>query len=77
MYQLVGFRKLSGTGKQSGKPYSGYQFYLTYEDPKVTGYGVERVYIGDDYLGSYTPVLGDRVDLVYNRWGNVQEIRKV
>ena len=77
VFQVVGFQRVSGTSKNTGNPYSGYQIFLTYQSPKVSGYGSERVYIGDQALNGFVPELGQRVELRYNRWGNVSEIKVV
>lgn len=71
-YEVVGYRKCSGTSKNTGKPYSGYFVYLSFEQQGVTGKASENVFISDQ-LG-YEPFVGDRIRLNYNARGFLMEV---
>lgn len=75
VYEVVGFRKCSGKSKNTGKDYSGFFVYLTYEQEGVTGKATENVFIADS-LG-YDPYNGDRIQLNYNARGFLMEVRTV
>lgn len=59
----VGSRKF-GTAKQSGRQYDFTPVAFTYEDPFVQGLKCATVNIGQDCLGSYSPSVGDSVEVV-------------
>ncbi len=73
LYEVVGFRKCSGTSKNTGKPYSGYFVHMQFTQDGVTGKAVENTFIADS-LG-YEPVIGDRVRLNYNSRGFLTEVQ--
>lgn len=75
--ELVGYRKSAFTATDTGERISGYNLYLTYADGNIEGVGTERVFLSDKRLGGYLPRVGDQLELVYNRYGKVSEVRQL
>ena len=56
--------RMTGTGKNSGKPYDFTPVAFTYDDRLITGVKCATVNIGQDSLGDYVPSVGDTVEVV-------------
>lgn len=56
--------RMSGTGKTSGKPYDFTPVAFTYDDRFIAGVKAATVNINQDAMGSYTPSVGDCVEVV-------------
>lgn len=57
-------KRMSGTGRDSGRPYDFTPVAFTYEDPYITGVKCVTVNINQDALGDYAPAVGDAVEVV-------------
>ena len=70
MAKIIGIRPSSFKG-DDGAQVSGKNIYITYALDKGEGLGAERIFITDSKLAnwSYRPVVGDEVNLEYNRYG--------
>lgn len=60
-----------------GKTVSGQFIYLSEERDGVTGMACERVFLSDNKLSGYIPVIGDEVEVSYNRFGKPQRITRL
>lgn len=56
--------RMSGTGKNSGKPYDFTPVAFTYDDRFTAGLKAATVNINQDAMGGYTPAVGDTVEVV-------------
>lgn len=57
--------RMSGTGKNSGKPYDFTPVAFTYDDPFVHGVKCATVNVNQDAFGpDYVPSVGDCVEVV-------------
>ena len=56
--------RMSGTGKNSGKPYDFTPVSFTYDDKFVTGVKAASCNINADSMRDYTPNIGDTVEVV-------------
>lgn len=74
--KLIGFENKNFTF-DDGKKVSGVNLYLTEARDGVTGTACERVFMSDAKIGDYSPVLGDEVEISYNRFGKAQRITKL
>lgn len=72
MYNLVGYEKVDYTNKQ-GVQITGHRLHLTYESDKIQGQGVESVYVSST-VQMPKLALGQKVDVLYNRFGKVSAI---
>lgn len=57
-------KRMSGTGKNSGKAYDFTPVAFTYDDQYMTGAKCTTVNINQDAMGGYTPCIGDTVEVV-------------
>lgn len=57
-------RRMSGTGKNSGKPYDFTPVSFTYDDAYTTGLKAATVNISADCLCGYEPHIGESVEVV-------------
>lgn len=77
MFQIIGFRRKSFTFKEDNRTVSGYELHLIEERKGVEGHAVENLFISDNKLDGYTPVLNDLVEILWNRWGKVDAVKRV
>lgn len=73
--KLVGYRRSAFTAKDTGERISGYNLFLTGEDEKVEGVVTDRVFLSDARMNGYLPRVGDDLEIIYNRYGKVSELR--
>lgn len=72
MYTLVGYEKVDYTNKQNVH-ITGHRLHLTYDSDKIQGSGVESVYVSPS-VDVPKLALGQKVDVLYNRFGKVSAI---
>ena len=72
--KVIGFRKFDYTSKKTGKTYPACNIYVTYPLSKGEGCGCESVFVPFEVLGDYQPLIGDEVQILYNRFGGVQSV---
>lgn len=72
IYDVVGFRRVKFTDEKTKNVVDGYTLYLqrTPEDDKIVGVECCKQFISSQYV-DYEPVLGDRIKLIYNRYGKI------
>lgn len=78
VFTLVGMKDVNFKG-QDGSQVSGWNLFFTYDDPYITGVGVDKIFIGNKKFGevSYMPEIGSKCRLLYNKYGKVADIVKV
>lgn len=47
---LLGYSKMQGTSKKTGKPYDGYMFHLGYADEHINGTATAQLYVDSAVL---------------------------
>lgn len=75
--QIVGIRNTKFTAQETGELISGQTVYFLFEDDNVQGFVADRMFLSDNKLAHYRPVLKDFVDIQYNRFGKVASVQKV
>lgn len=70
---VIGIRKIEGTSKNTGRAYSGWAVYVTYESKNVAGLASERLYLSDARLPQNVGV-GSVIRPYYNRFGQVEMV---
>jgi len=77
MAKIVGIRPSSFKGSD-GSDVSGRNIYLTEPLDKGEGLATDRVFVTDAKLADwvYKPVVGDEVEISYNRYGRVAGMSK-
>lgn len=73
--ELVGYRRSAFTAQDTGERISGYNLYLEEQDENVEGVRTDRVFLSDKKMNGYIPRVGDQLEVVYNRYGKVSELR--
>ena len=77
MKEIIGIRAYSFADQKTGELIEGYTLYLSWIDSNVEGVACEAVSITKDRLEGYTPALGDKVKVGYNRWGKADFVVKL
>lgn len=77
VFTLVGMRDVNFKG-QDGSQVDGWNLFFTYDDPKITGLGVEKIFISNQKFSqvSFMPELNAKCRLLYNKYGKVADIVK-
>lgn len=76
MVTLVGF-EAKHFKFEDGKEVEGFYLYSEEKKENVTGIATDRVFASHNKLDGYVPVLGDVLEINYNRWGKLQSVRLV
>lgn len=73
---IVGWRDMSFKGND-GQPVQGRQFFFLMDDSQVTGQMAGKFFLSAQALTTvgYIPGVGDVVEVYYNRFGKVSQIR--
>ncbi len=77
MYEIIGVNRVDYTSRKSGRPVKGWQIH-TKEPVNGTydGYRYEAIYVSDVAWGDHAaPAVGEMIELVYNRYGQVSAVR--
>ena len=75
MVEVVGTKRMEGTSKKSGKPYSGYMVWYLEQQDGVTGQAADSAFISDTMLGGIIPNVGQLLELRYNKNGYLTEVK--
>lgn len=75
---IVGYRDMSFKGND-GSDVTGRQFFFVMNDPQVQGQVAGKFFLSSAALGNigYIPTIGDEVEVYYNRYGKVSQIRAI
>ena len=74
MYEVIGIEHRQYTNKQ-GRFVSGYNLYFTFPKRNMDGVATHSEWCRDDVVQDSGVAVGDKVDLLYNRYGKVESIR--
>lgn len=75
--ELVGYKRSAFTAKDTGERIVGYNLFLVEQQQDVEGVATERVFLSDSKIGGYVPRVGDQLEIIYNRYGRVSELRQL
>lgn len=76
--KLVGCEEVNYTSKKTGQPVHGTRVHLEMEMPmSITGKGVwtQQEFLSDSVASTVMLEVGCEYELLYNRYGRVEEIR--
>ena len=76
MFTVIGVENVDYTSNKTGRQVQGVKYHCTIEKQSVSGYSVESIYIPLDKAPAGV-VLGTSIEPLYNKFGNVSEIRIV
>lgn len=77
MSKVIGFSFDEFKAKDTGDLIKGCTLYLGDERKDVTGLVAQRVFISEKKMGTYVPKLNDKVEVLFNRYGRVQQINVI
>lgn len=76
-YEIIGIEPVNYVSKKTGRPVKGTNLHcydLNKADGIVYGQAVDRLYVKESIdCRSLQP--GDHINIFYNRWGNIDEVR--
>lgn len=79
LYEVLGYKKVEF--EKNGNFISGFRIYLSipFADGKGVGLSAENIFLSSKKLNEmgYSPNLGDKLDLYYNRYGKVELVKLV
>lgn len=75
-YIVLGKQKVDYTSKQTGQRVQGENLHCKYLQKNVEGEAVEKLYISSN-VNSPIVNVGDEIDVFFNRYGSVDEVRLV
>lgn len=76
MYEVIGLEHRQYTNKQ-GRQVSGYNIYVTFEKKNMDGIACFQDWCSDAAVKESGVCVGDKVDLLYNRYGKIESVRLV
>jgi len=74
-YKLIGIRDYDF--EKDGRHFNGTKLFCTYEDKNTTGLACEAFTISHDKLKGFLPRPGMKLDVFYNKYGKVEDIREI
>lgn len=77
IYVIIGYRDMEFKTKD-GDLISGRKFFYTYVQNEVTGMACDSFFLTKDALANvgYVPNVNDEVEVYFNRYGKVSQIRE-
>lgn len=73
-YLVLGIQDVNYVSKKTGKKVQGMNLHCMFKQKNVIGESVEKLYISSN-IDSPIVKVGDEVDVFYNRFGSVDEVR--
>ena len=64
--QLLGYSKMQGTSKKTGKPYDGYMFHIAHTENNVEGYAAHQIYVDSSILEADAVPIKIGADYIFN-----------
>lgn len=79
MYDVIGVVGVDYTSKKTGQQVRGYRFAVAFPDTRcVVGRDCDSIFIGLPIIeacGGVVPNEGDKIEIVYNKYGRVMSYR--
>lgn len=71
---VIGYRKVDFKDSSTNKSISGYSLFVTRPGgDSMVGDEAQKIFVSDQRI-SYVPVVGDEIQLVYNKYGKVSDV---
>ena len=74
--KVIGMQVKDVVSKKTGNPYKAAILFVTYESKNVTGLAAMQIDTTVDRVPDDI-ALGDEVNVLYNRFGNVESVEKL
>lgn len=75
-YIVLGKQQVNYTSAKTGQKIKGENLHCKYVQKNVEGEAVEKIYISSN-INSPVVSVGDEVEIFYNKFGGVEEVRLV
>lgn len=75
-YIVLGIQQVNYTSAKTGQKVQGENLHCKYTQKNVVGEAVEKIYVSSN-IDSPVVSVGDEVEVFYNKFGRVEEIRLV
>ena len=72
-FEIVGIELVDYVSKKTGNNVEGYRIYVQFEKENCQGFATDVIFVSKDVLANHT--VGDEVEILYNKFGRVAEIR--
>lgn len=75
--KVIGVRKYDYTSKRTNNTMKAVNLYVTYPGTPEKGYKgeiCERLFCAESALQGYLPMLGDTIEVFYNKYGNIEKV---
>lgn len=75
--KVIGYRKFTYKSKKTGADVKAVNLYVTEKgnpDKGFMGETCERLFCFEDSLNGYLPMIGDNVEILYNKYGNISSV---
>lgn len=67
--EIIGVRRMEGTSRKTGKPYSGYLVFYQFVQDGTSGVACDSAFVSDAVLVGRIPSVGQSLVLYYDRRG--------
>lgn len=74
-YEVIGIQRREYDSKKTGQHVVGYNIFVTYTANGVDGVACESLWISEQVFMDADIMLGDKVNVMYNRYGRVASIK--
>lgn len=71
--KVIGISEQERTSKTTQRSYIAVYLHCTYDDKRVRGQGVERLFCMKEAVSPNIGI-GDEIKVLYNRFGNVESV---
>lgn len=73
-YEVIGIQRREYDSKKTGQHVTGYNIFVAYQQNGVDGVACESLWVSDDLFLNADILVGDKVNVMYNRYGRVASI---
>lgn len=73
-FKVIGIKTIAYTSKKTGQPVEGVELHCMYNDNRVAGCAVDKIFLSTRYHDISHLKLEDTIDVLYNRYGQVDRI---
>lgn len=73
-FKVIGIKTIAYTSKKTGQPVEGVELHCLYNDNRVAGSAVDKIFLSSRYHDVSHLKLEDTIAVYYNRYGQVDHI---
>lgn len=72
---ILGIEDVNYISKKTNKQVIGKRLHMSFTNEKIIGQGVESVFISSIICDANALTIGDNIELLYNKYGQVTDVR--